>query len=113
MSQLADQQHKFSRMIPFLLTKAFELGYEVTILECKRTKVQATANAQSGIGISNSLHLISLAVDLALFKDGNYLTQFEDYKALGEYWETLGGSWGGRFHNVDSDHFSLSFNGVK
>jgi len=30
---------------------------------------------------------------------------------LGEYWEGMGGSWGGRFS--DGNHFSLTHNGVK
>lgn len=113
MSQLLEAQHKFSRMLPLLLNKAFELGYEVTVLECKRSQKQADANAAAGTGIAHSLHLDSLAIDLALFFKGNYLTAVEYYKSLGEYWESIGGSWGGRFKNVDADHFSLSFNGVK
>ena len=30
---------------------------------------------------------------------------------LGEYWESIGGSWGGRFN--DGNHYSLEHNGVK
>lgn len=113
MSQLLIKQQQFAKMIPSLLSKAFELGYEVKILECQRTKAQANANAEASIGISRSLHLDCLAIDLALFKGTQYLTEFKDYLPLGEFWESIGGSWGGRFHNVDSDHFSLMFNGVR
>ncbi|HBJ0947911.1 TPA: M15 family metallopeptidase, partial [Escherichia coli] len=32
----------------------------------------------------------------------------------GEYWESLGGSWGGRFKSrPDGNHFSLEHNGVR
>jgi hypothetical protein len=113
MSDLSNHQHQFSKMVPGLLNKCFELGFDVTILECKRTQVQADANAASGVGIVHSLHIQSLAIDLALFKDGVYLSEFKDYLPVGEYWESVGGSWGGRFKNVDADHFSLSFNGVR
>ena len=33
------------------------------------------------------------------------------YVALGEYWESLGGSWGGRFK--DANHFSIEHDGYK
>ncbi|MGO3686517.1 MAG: M15 family metallopeptidase, partial [Proteus vulgaris] len=43
-----------------------------------------------------------------------YLTATSDYKELGEYWESLGGSWGGRFKTrPDGNHFSLEHNGVR
>ncbi|HAO1973206.1 TPA: M15 family peptidase, partial [Escherichia coli] len=31
----------------------------------------------------------------------------------GEYWESIGGTWGGRFSRADGNHFSLEHNGVK
>ncbi|EJY8354924.1 M15 family metallopeptidase, partial [Cronobacter sakazakii] len=49
-----------------------------------------------------------------LFINGKYATRTEDYLPLGEYWESLGGSWGGRFKtNPDGNHFSLEHNGVR
>lgn len=33
---------------------------------------------------------------------------------LGQYWESLGGSWGGRFKSrPDGNHFSLEHDGVR
>jgi hypothetical protein len=60
-----------------------------------------------------SLHRIRLAVDLNLFKDGKYLKDTDDHQELGEYWESIGGFWGGRFRNADGNHYSLEHNGMR
>jgi hypothetical protein len=45
-----------------------------------------------------------LAIDLNLFdSDGTYLTDTEDHRRLGEWWEAQGGIWGGRFN--DGNHY--------
>lgn len=55
-----------------------------------------------------------LAVDFNLFVNGQYKTDTADYLPLGEYWESLGGTWGGRFKSrPDGNHFSLEHNGVR
>lgn len=115
MSALHDQQVKFARLLPRLLDKAFELGYEVTGGEWQRTQAQAQANAATGAGISHSVHLVSLAVDLHLFKDSVYLIDSADYEPLGSFWKTLDPDcrWGGDFHTrPDGNHFSLTWEGV-
>jgi hypothetical protein len=57
------------------------------------------------------LHKSRLAVDLNVFRDGKYLTTGEQYADLGEFWESIGGAWGGRFN--DGNHFSFEHNGYK
>ena len=59
----------------------------------------------------NSLHYIRLAIDLNLFEAGKYLRSSKDHAVLGLYWESLGGSWGGRFG--DGNHYSLEHKGVR
>ena len=62
-------------------------------------------------------HTLGLAADIALFKNGEYLTDTEDYRKVGNVWEKLGTKvgnvtyWGGRFG--DGGHFSIPHNGVK
>ncbi|HGV6771546.1 TPA: M15 family metallopeptidase, partial [Escherichia coli] len=63
--------------------------------------------------IRNSLHTLRLAVDFNLFINGEYQTDTDAYRPLGEYWESIGGTWGGRFSRADGNHFSLEHNGVK
>lgn len=113
MSNLLDKQMQFSRMLPKLFTWCFENGYEITCGEIQRGKALAEQNAANKIGIKNSLHLLSLAIDIHLFKAGIYLNMSEDYRPAGEFWKQLGGSWGGDFQNADGNHFSLSYNGVR
>jgi hypothetical protein len=100
-------------MLVRLLQKAHELGYEVTLGEAYRSPEQAARNAAQGTGIRNSLHILRLAVDLNLFRDGVFLSSTEDHRPLGEYWESVGGSWGGRFSKPDGNHYSLEYQGVR
>lgn len=114
METLGMKQRRFTKMIGMLISWAYLHGYELTFGEALRTQIQAAANAKSGAGISNSLHLIKLAVDFNLFKNGVFLNKTEDHLPLGIYWESIGGTWGGRFKtNPDGNHYSLEHNGVK
>ena len=108
---LRQKQTKFAQMVAKLLVQAEIFGYEVTLGEAWRSPETCEMYAAQGKGISNSLHQYRLAIDINLFKGGVYLTQTEDYKRLGEWWESIGGSWGGRFN--DGNHFSLEHNSIK
>lgn len=44
-----------------------------------------------------SKHCDRCAIDLIIFKDGKPQWTGDIYRAVGEYWESLGGRWGGRF----------------
>lgn len=109
---LGAKQRQFTRMVAELIRYAYDvLGYEMTFGEAYRTPEQAALNAKAGKGISNSLHGDRLAIDLNLFKDGVYLSHTDHHRPLGEYWESIGGTWGGRFN--DGNHYSLSHEGRK
>jgi hypothetical protein len=97
-----------------LIAWAYDNGYELTWGQTLRMPIEAQANAASGAGIANSLHLIKLAVDFALFKDGVDLTSLEDFRPLGDYWKSLDPNlrWGGDFSSPDVDHFSYTWEGV-
>lgn len=95
------------------------MGYELSFGEALRTPLQAQANAQSGVGIKNSLHLDRLAVDFEGFKDGKRLTTFDEWLPLGSLWESFSTDdyachWGGRFvTRLDVFHFSIGYGGRK
>lgn len=108
---LRQKQSKFALMVTQLIQKAHEMGYQVTLGEAYRTPEQAVLNAKSGKGIRASLHTQRLAIDLNLFRDGIFLTRTSDHQPLGEWWESIGGSWGGRFN--DGNHYSLEHNGIR
>ncbi|MGK6796171.1 M15 family metallopeptidase [Serratia marcescens] len=111
---LSEKQQLFTMMIAQLIYWADERGYRLTFGEAYRTPEQAARNAKTGAGIANSLHTQRLAVDFNLFINGQYQTQTEAYLPLGEFWESIGGSWGGRFKSrPDGNHFSLEHNGVR
>ncbi|HEI9768601.1 TPA: M15 family metallopeptidase [Morganella morganii] len=110
---LSEKQSLFTVMIAQLILWANDHGYRLTFGEAYRTPEQAKLNAKSGKGISNSLHTQRLAVDFNLFIGGQYKTDTPSYLPLGEYWESIGGTWGGRFSRPDGNHFSLEHNGVK
>lgn len=109
---LGAKQEKFSFMVIGLLQKAHDLGFTVRIGDCYR---DPRAFGQQGekrlYSEANSAHKNKLAIDLNLFRDGIYLVRTDDHKELGEYWESMGGCWGGRFN--DGNHYSLEHNGIK
>lgn len=95
-ARLRRKQVEFMKALPLLINKAFSLGYEVTGGDLFR-------DSRCPYGSKSSKHSRRLAVDLNLFKDGKYLTKTEDHEELGEYWEEIGGIWGGRFE--DGNHY--------
>lgn len=110
---LSEKQQKFTVMMAQLILWADQNGYGLTFGDGYRSPEQAQLNAKTGKGIANSLHTQRLAVDFNLFIDNQYQTDSATYKPLGEFWESLGGTWGGRFSKPDGNHFSLEHNGVK
>lgn len=107
---LGSEQRKFTRMVADLITWAYANGYELTLGDAYRDpRVFGAVGFKEGYGRSSSNHKRRLAIDLNLFKDGLWLTSTEDHQALGEYWESIGGAWGGRFN--DGNHYSLEYNG--
>lgn len=83
------------RALGSLIISAYALGYELTPGDTYPGKFKHK---------KGSWHEKGLAIDLNLFKDGKYLTSTESHRELGELWESLGGTWGGRFK--DGNHYS-------
>lgn len=109
---LRKKQSEFVWMFVSLLLKAKEMGYEITFGDGYRDpRVFGKVGERKGYGESNSLHKLRLAQDINLFKDGVFLSKTEDHRPLGEYWESIGGTWGGRFD--DGNHYSLEHDGMK
>ena len=98
---LGQKQRLFARKLPLLIAYAYERGYEITL---------GDAFASTGHR-KESLHYLKLAIDLNLFKDGRYLRSTKSHQFLGEFWESMGGTWGGRFG--DGNHYSMEHNGRK
>lgn len=139
---LSEKQREFPLMLASLVTWAYGHGYELTLGEACRSDEQSEINALGtalrarladllsaipafkrladcirnnvGSGTRTSLHGDRIAIDLNLFINGVYQTQSEAYRLLGEKWESLGGTWGGRFFPTpDGNHFSIAHEGRK
>jgi hypothetical protein len=112
---LAEKRCRFTTMIGKLIEFANGLGFGVALDQVKRTQLEADANAASGRGIPNSLHLYGLAADINLYRGAMWLGTSADHLPLGTYWESLApdARWGGRFSKPDGNHYSLEHNGVK
>lgn len=112
---LSEKQRLFTRLVAKLIEYAYSNGMELTFGEAWRTPEQAKLNAARGSGISNSLHIERLAVDLNLFVGGVYIDSSEGHRRLGEYWKTLHPNcrWGGDFRKPDGNHYSYSPDGVR
>ena len=109
---LGQKQRRFTRLIGLLIEYAYQQGYELTFGDAYRDpRVHGHVGVKKSYSSANSLHKSRLAVDFNLFKDGQYLTTTEAHRPLGEYWESLGGTWGGRFN--DGNHYSLEHGGRK
>jgi hypothetical protein len=109
---LGQKQRRFSLAVARLILKAYEMGYEVTLGDAYRDpRVHGELGVKKGYGHPSSTHKLRLAIDLNLFKDGVYLTDTAAHQALGEWWESQGGSWGGRFR--DGNHYSFAHGGFR
>lgn len=113
---LSQKRCRFTRDVAKLLAYVETLpGYAVALDQVKRTQAEADANSASGAGISNSLHLIGLAVDLLLYVDGVYQENSAAHATLGAYWKSLhpDNCHGGDFAKPDGGHYSVQNEGVR
>lgn len=104
---LLQRQQRFAEMSAKLILKAIELGYQVTLGDAFRDpRVHGQFGERKAYGAPTSFHKLRLAIDLNLFRNGIFLSKTEDHKELGEWWESQGGTWGGRFSDADGNHYS-------
>ena len=103
---LGNSQREFTSDIALLILYANAIGYEFTFGDAYRDpRLHGKFGEKVSYASKNSEHKRRLAVDLNLFKDGNYLTSTEDHKPLGNFWESLNQNnvWGGRWN--DGNHY--------
>jgi len=112
--KLGEKQELFMRLLPRLIDKAHELGFEIRGGDLERnTKVFGILGVKKGYGHKNSCHKLKLAIDLNLFYNNEWQTETSQHQELGEWWEKQHElcRWGGRFN--DGNHYSLEHNGNK
>jgi|WetSurMetagenome_2_1015567.scaffolds.fasta_scaffold309749_2 hypothetical protein len=111
---LREVQTAFTKMVPRLIDHAFSLGYEVTLGDAFRDeRVHGAFGVKLGYGHPKSGHKKRLAIDLNLFRDGDFLEGTDEHRELGEWWEKQHplARWGGRFN--DGNHYSFEYEGVR
>ena len=108
---LSEKQQLFAHNVGLLISYCCFMGFKVTLGEAWRTQEQADLYAKEGKGITHSLHIKRLAIDLNIFDHvGNFLTKNTDLEPFGKYWEKLhpDNRWGGHFKTrPDSDHYEM------
>lgn len=117
MSELLKRQMLFTRLLPSLLDWCNAQPQQSAVVkEVYRPPEMVELYVQRGIGSRTSVHALSLAADIMLFRFDEqaqactYLKDAADYADAGHFWKTLHPlcRWGGDFSNrKDGDHFSI------
>ena len=114
--RLSKEQRKFTHHVGQLIMFAFARDYEITFGEGFRSpqeQIRLYNEGKSQIRVGGN-HGRRLAVDFNLFKNDRVTWEWEDYKPLGDYWESLdeNNRWGGDFNGndkkdgfIDAPHF--------
>ena len=111
---LGNKQQLFQRMIAEFKTWLFSQGYEVRGDDAFRDhRLHGKPGIKKGYGHKDSCHKMKLAEDLYLFSDGIWQKTLDQQTKAGEKWESMGGSWGGRFKRPDANHYSLAWKGMR
>ena len=106
---IREKQAEFVVMVARLICYMDNLAKKGFILEWYRTKErQAQLVAEKKSWTMNSKHIDGLAVDICILKDGKASWDNADYEPLGNFWESIGGRWGGSFKQRDSVHFEYN-----
>lgn len=114
MSELGDKQRLFARLVPRLIDQAHSMGFEVQLGDVFRDpRAFGAIGEMKAYGHPSSAHKQHLAIDLNLYRDNVYLTDTEDHRQLGEWWEQQHAlcRWGGRFR--DGNHYSIEHEGIR
>lgn len=110
-SELLQLQWKFMRMVPKLIDKAHELGFEVTVGDAFRDpRLHGAVGVNEGYGHPKSTHKVRLAIDLNLFCDGSYIMTDMGHRDLHKFWVSIGGA---PMIESDPNHYSLAYQGMR
>lgn len=106
---LGQHQEAFMRDVSKLLIYLHQNGYEVRGGELLRTPEQQEIYMRTGKSkTSKSNHLVKCAIDLFIFKDGQWLQDKASLEPIGRYWCSLCEiNQAGMFYQtfVDTPHF--------
>lgn len=106
---LGQHQEAFSKDLTKLFLYIQSNGFDIRIGEVERTIYQQRAYMRQGKSKTmNSMHLKRCAIDLFIFKEGEWVTTKTELEEIGHYWENLSpkNQWGGNWKSFqDVPHF--------
>lgn len=106
---LGERQEAFMRLVPRLIDKAHELGFEVRGGDLFRDpRAFGELGEEGPYGSDTSEHKNKCAIDLNLRKPGHgMVTKTEGHAELGAWWEQQHPfcRWGGRYN--DGNHYEF------
>ena len=107
--KLSDKQAMFAERLAAFIAVVNTLRDEHGLRKYRIRFGDVYRDPRAKYGHPRSLHRKRLAADLILDAwDGEswvYQRSTEAYREIGELWESMGGTWGGRFN--DGNHFSF------
>lgn len=115
MGQLLEKQQTLAMMLAKLLVEMKSKGFDPVISDAYRNPmVFGPIGTRIGYGHPKSAHKRKLAIDIDLFKDGQYLISTEHHRQFGEFWKSLDpdARWGGDFKEPDGNHYSITYEGI-
>jgi len=105
---LGEKQELFMKLLPRLIDKALDLGFDVRGGDLYRDpRVHGDVGEKKSYSSATSRHKERCAIDLNLFMDGKFLQETKDHAVLGSWWEKQNPlcRWGGRFN--DGNHYEI------
>jgi len=113
MSKAVDEQWEHLQRVALLIQYAGFIGVKLTGGDAYRDARAFGVYGKSKVckgkkvyGAKSSFHKLRKANDFNLFINEHFATTTIEHKQLGEFWEFIGGTWGGRFRNPDGNHYS-------
>ena len=111
---LRQKQSRFALAAAKLIQRAYAMGYEVTLGDAYRDpRVHGPMGVRKSYSHPKSAHKIRLAIDLNLFRNGEYLDGEEGHRQLGEWWEKQHPDARAGFRFGDANHYSFERDGIK
>jgi hypothetical protein len=108
---LGEKQRAFLPKLAQLIQYAYENGYELTLGDAYRDpRLHGAIGEKLGYGHAKSCHKLRLAIDLNIFKGGNYLTDGSGHDELHTFWDSLGGA---PRLEADMNHYSIGHEGMR
>ena len=107
--KLLEHQFNFWGNVFSLTNHAHQRGWMIQAQELLRTKYQQEEYLRTGLSKTlKGYHLKGLAIDLNMYKGGQWIQDKLSLQELGDYWESLDSlnRWGGNWTSLyDFPHF--------